>query len=90
VVYCGLLRAAHKWKKAVEEVVEVERRLNALDPELTIGQMFETRHYRSALALHEQGEAVPPELAKKAREYFQRLYANGYTALEKWAQPAPV
>lgn len=86
VVNCQMLRAAHKWKKALEEAIETDRLLSALDSELTIGQMFEARHFRSILALQEQGEAVPPELVQKAREYFQRMYQGGYTAFEKWAR----
>jgi transcriptional regulator with XRE-family HTH domain len=85
VVHGQILRAAHKWKKALEDAIETERLLNALDTELTVGQMFESRHYRGILALSDQGEAVPPELLKKSKAYFQRMHQGGYTAFEKWA-----
>ena len=86
VVRTQLHRAAHSWKRAVEDVLEADRMRGEMGPEITIGPLFDARHFTSVLKLHAEGKDLPPELVAKAHAYFKRMFDGGYTVFEKWVQ----
>jgi hypothetical protein len=87
IVRAQLLRLSRRWKKSLAEVLDAERQLNELDPELSANMLFEARHYRNVVALAEAGQDVPPELVEKARAWFRRMHEGGYAVFREWAYP---
>ncbi|MCA8917081.1 MAG: helix-turn-helix transcriptional regulator [Planctomycetes bacterium] len=87
VVRCQLNRAAHAWKKAIDDALEADAMRSAMDPEISIGPLFDARHHASVLKLHTAGKELPDELVAKATAYFRRMYEGGYIVFHEFANP---
>ena len=60
---------------------------SAMDPEISIGPLFDARHHVSVLKLHAAGKELPDELVAKATAYFRRMYEGGYIVFHEFANP---
>lgn len=81
-----VLRIAGRWEQAAQQALQTQQRLDALDPEISIGMLFEARHYHGLLQCAAQGRPIPPELIDRARAWIQRHIQGGYTAFARWLQ----
>lgn len=79
-----LLRIAGDWPKALQEALQTQQRLEKLDPEISIGLLFDARHLHGLLQCAANGHNPPTELAERARNWLKRHHQGGYTAFAKW------